>query len=463
MKKRKVFCLLSIFLIIIPSFSSAHDMILRNDGNYKRPTLNSLEDNNITLKTHVVIAVIDSGINVYHEAFRRPNLTVDPSSYIDGFPNDTAAVNLTFTGNYTSNYEADKYIWEEQLKTHTLYWFPHTNVIGISISQFLPTILIFKEYPIIDEFFHGTGVASIIAKQNPNATIVMIEAGADKLDEAFSWAVNQSWIDIITTEYAILYRPLILFSSLRQWADLPAITKRGYDEGKIIIVPSGNRPWVNPMFSPLSGPPWVICVGGAEPFCHGAALSATKNADYVSSFTQDAAFYESTTTYFSASGTSFSVPSVAGTISNIIFSIRKEVNYTHGIINNTLIFIPEQDVHITNKDIRNAINHTAVYWKTTAWSLRDWIEQSPYVNASDPYSGEPYTDFSMIFFRITSLTLPINPIAPWLQMGWGFVDNSIVNETVKVLLKKNAMPEKNSKAIQYMENRYTLRKQRWGE
>ncbi|MFH1102121.1 MAG: S8/S53 family peptidase, partial [Methanobacteriota archaeon] len=311
MKKMKIYSILILLSLLLPSLSIARDTNISSEGKHGQFPTDSLNHKNITGKPHVVIAVIDSGINVYHEVFRRPNLTIHPSVYIEEFSSTTEAINLTFHGNYSSNFEADKQIWEGYLNTQTLYWFPQTNIIGISFGQLLPEFLNIEQYPIIDEFFHGTGVASVIAKENPNATIVMVEAGSKNLEEAFLWAVNQSWIDIITTEYGMRYRPLSFLSSIIQWAKLPSITKRGYEQGKIIIVPTGNRPWINSMLSPLSGPPWVITVGGAEPYCHGASLTATKGADYVSSFTQNIAFYENTTMFYPASGTSLSVPMVA--------------------------------------------------------------------------------------------------------------------------------------------------------
>ena len=48
-----------------------------------------------------------------------------------------------------------------------------------------------------------------------------------------------------------------------------------------------------------------------------------------------------------------------------------------------------------------------------------------------------------------------------LQMGWGFVNKSIVNESVDVLLGRKEMPEKPDEAIKYMENIYHIRQKIW--
>ena len=45
-------------------------------------------------RSHVVIAVVDTGINPYHVAYRRPEYAVHPSTYIEGFPADTPALGV---------------------------------------------------------------------------------------------------------------------------------------------------------------------------------------------------------------------------------------------------------------------------------------------------------------------------------------------------------------------------------
>ncbi|MCX6666584.1 MAG: S8/S53 family peptidase [Euryarchaeota archaeon] len=428
----------------------------------QRSLENSPHQLNLTYKPHVVVAMIDSGVNIYHEVFQKPNLTQHPSTYIEGFPSDVESVNLTFGDNYSSNYEYDKDIWEHQLKQRTLYWFPHTNIIGISFGNSTFYSQEDLGYSIIDIAGHGTETTSVIEKINPNVTIVVVQVGANKVNEALSWAVNQSWIDIIDIEFGVWYKPRVLIPTTIWWTGAQAITKRGVEQGKIIVTATGNKPWINPTLSFLSGPPWVISVGGAEGYCHGVSITATKDADYVSSFTQIAAVINSTSKYYPASGTSLSIPTVVGTISSIIFKVREELNYTHGILNKTLVDIPEKGIHITNSDIRNALNYTAVYWKTTDWSFRDWITKSPWKNVVDPFTDEPLPLFIRILMRKAIRTLPVNPVAPWLQMGWGFIDASIVNDSVDVLADRKPMPEKPDGAVRYMENIYRIREKIWG-
>ncbi|RLF40680.1 MAG: hypothetical protein DRN12_04860 [Thermoplasmata archaeon] len=418
--------------------------------------------NSIDFKPHVVVAILDSGVNVYHKIFRRWNETMHPSTYIEGFPEDVQAVNLTFGNDWQSNYEEDKETWRS-LEEKKLYWFPHTNIIAISFGQSTWYRREESGDIILDDNGHGTSTSSVIAKINPNVTILMVETGANKLKEALSWAVNQSWIDVIDIEFGVWYKPRLFFWITIWWKGLEEISKSGIENGKIIVTAAGNRPWINPWLSYVSGPPWVICVGGSEDYCHGISISAAKGADYISSFTQITAFYQSTLDYWPVSGTSLSVSTVAGTISSIIFKARKELNYIHGIRNAALIDLPEKGIKMTNWDLREIINHTAIYWNTSDWSLYDWIFKWPYRNATFPPTGKPFPWWFKLLLRKSTLTLPVNPFAPWLQMGWGFVNESIVNESVDILLGRKEMPEKPEGAIRYMKWIYEIRREIWNE
>ena len=451
----------SMVSILLSSSSVANIFYVDSDNaDIQFKKLDNGFDTQNSFKPHVVVAVIDSGINVYHEVFRRWNETVHPSRYIEGFPEDAKAINLTFGDDWHSNYEKDKEIWES-LQEKNLYWFPHTNIIAISFGQ---STWYGKEGPgdaILDDNGHGTSASSVIARMDPDATILMVETGGNKLKEALSWTVNQSWIDVIDIEFGVWYKPRIFFWTTVWWKGLEEITKRGVENGKIIVTGAGNRPWINPWLSYVSGPPWVLCIGGAENYCRGVSISVAKGADYLSSFTQVTAYFQSTSDYWPTSGTSLSVPTVAGTISSIILKARQELNYIHGIKNGALIDLPEKAIKITNWDIRNVINHTAVYWNASDWSFYDWIFKWPYRNATFPPTGEPFPWWFKLLLRKSTLTVPVNPVAPWLQMGWGFVNESIVDETVDVLLGEKEMPDKPPAAVSYMEKIYHTRQKIW--
>jgi hypothetical protein len=122
-------------------------------------------------KSHVVIAVVDTGINPYHVAYRRPEYTIHPSRYIEGFPQDTPAIGLSFgAGDYAAARAADDGPAWSQVAERKLYWIPGTNIIGAySVSDYVPSEppadapAGLPTRPILDDDGHGTGTTSVAA------------------------------------------------------------------------------------------------------------------------------------------------------------------------------------------------------------------------------------------------------------------------------------------------------------
>jgi hypothetical protein len=163
-------------------------------------------------RSHVVIAVVDTGVNPYHAAYRRPEYAVHPSTYIDGFPADTPALGLNLA---EPDYVAarggdDGPVWS-QVAEKKLYWIPGTNIIGAySVADYegtppggLPS------RPVIDDDGHGSGTTSVSGGgglssrgapfgSNPDALIVSLEGLGD---EGVKWASEQPWIDFISGSY----------------------------------------------------------------------------------------------------------------------------------------------------------------------------------------------------------------------------------------------------------------------
>jgi hypothetical protein len=84
-----------------------------------------------------VVALIDRGINPYHEAFRddSPLAHVHPSTYIEGFPEDAEALNLTLEADsYAAALEADREVWAN-VSDGELYWIPGTRIVARSRSR----------------------------------------------------------------------------------------------------------------------------------------------------------------------------------------------------------------------------------------------------------------------------------------------------------------------------------------
>lgn len=161
-----------------------------------------------------VMAFIDSGINPYHVAFRdsSPLAHVHPVNYIEGFPADAIALEITLDApTYKEAVARDCELWR-QVVPGRLYWFPGTRIIGaISFSPVTRLSCHAPNVKILDTEGHGTMVASrgasgqyggcrncrIVAVQFPLLVdAVNRELSAASARAALNWTTqNASWID----------------------------------------------------------------------------------------------------------------------------------------------------------------------------------------------------------------------------------------------------------------------------
>lgn len=188
-------------------------------------------DQAATPEPQVVIAHIDAGINPYSPAFRdRSALAhVHPSKYIPGYPADVPALRLSLDApDWETAFGRDKKIWDELLAQWNdgelagqMFWVPGTRIVaairlspggtycppvaGVEPAPNLAAAATCTDYPILDDFGHGTMTASRMAgegsSQCPTCRIVSIEGlGAD----ASGWAAEQGWIDVQTNSWGSL-------------------------------------------------------------------------------------------------------------------------------------------------------------------------------------------------------------------------------------------------------------------
>lgn len=234
-------------------------------------------------KPFVVIALTDTGINPYHQDFRAPEFTHHPSAYIEGYPADAPALDVSLDVADEQGYEAavsaDGALWDS-VSSRKLYWFPGTRVIG-GYSYATD-----GAERVLDDNGHGTGTASVSAGRwygsNPNALIVSVESLGDG---PLNWAASQPWIDIVTnswgpslagfstgnvnaTREATRRGQSILFSagngmantnSSTVWAPVEDLT--GVEDPCDCKVPNSNLTYT----SHNKGPSWIMSVGAASP------------------------------------------------------------------------------------------------------------------------------------------------------------------------------------------------------
>lgn len=157
-------------------------------------------------KPHVVIAVVDTGINPYHSEFAERYEYADPSEYIVGYPDDVIPLKLSefkARGSAANRDKADEALWKAT-KPNTLYRVEGTKIVGlINFAGLLPGS------------GHGTMTASrasgnTISVGGPAARLVMVSPFSI---EAIEWAASQDWIDMISVSSGLTTGTLVPLSS----------------------------------------------------------------------------------------------------------------------------------------------------------------------------------------------------------------------------------------------------------
>ena len=169
-----------------------------------------------------VIAIIDTGINPYHETFRdnSPRAFQHPSTYIPGYPADAEALPLSLGADYWHAVDMDCDRWNSVVD-EKLYWIPGTRIvgaIGFDTPGFLDCEADKPSAPglILDGAGHGTMTASRAASKDygacPECLIVAVQSpmlaefGQIREIAAIEWAAaNASWIDAQSNSWGPIY------------------------------------------------------------------------------------------------------------------------------------------------------------------------------------------------------------------------------------------------------------------
>lgn len=369
----------------------------------------------VPFSPHVVVGVPDSGFNVYHDVYSRPEATVHPCKYVRGYPCDIPALHLSLDADsWEEAFAADKAIWQS-VRPGDRYWIPGTNIIGavcdtpyVGSTAGSTDPLADPDLCIIgDTSSHGTGTSSSVLSENPDALLIVVEGnsgGADYLTDGFYPVdvVNYSWGAAVP-----LFAPVLLAQDFQ-----PMFVAASGNEGAFPVVLDTQKAHTS-----------VITVGAAD----GATrtepgYSGFKTMDFVSEYCRPAAHSEELHGEDEYCGTSFASPTFAGALSRLVLEVRRASGYD-GTVRNGMI---DPVLGISKSAVREALNHTASY---------------------DPQSP----------FPAGSEGVPLLAAAPFYQWGWGYVARNEVPAALACLLQGDC-PTKDAATVAYMEALWELRK-----
>ncbi|MDG1532946.1 MAG: S8/S53 family peptidase [Candidatus Thalassarchaeaceae archaeon] len=397
-------------LILIITSASISGCLWNNKESIEEPILN--EDD---FREFTVVAPIDTGINVYHDHFR-VNETL-PEWILNSF-GVTMTCNLTFEGTWDERYEADKETCWDLITSEDIVYFPGTRIIGATPDDD-------TEIPILDDPSdgHGTAVTGAVLNANPEAIIFFVEGFSDA---AVLAAANQPLVDIITTSFGPIGS--IPVPGIEDATKVAVVEK-----GKLHTGASDNTP--SPAIQDsTAGPPWSIGISGyAEEEDDQKETMSGSYPDAAADWTQVLPNHDDIDGYHQTSGTSFATPRTAGLISKVIQTLRLEFgDNSSGAESDTRqgLLVNGSNFSLTNDEIRNALNISAWYPSSSTW---------------DPTTG----------------TLPISPVAPCTQVGWGVVNESNVQPMIEHLNGTNQMPDRPFDVVQCMETNQAIREAYW--
>ena len=363
-----------------------------------------------------VVAPIDTGINVYHTHFAMNESY--PQWLLDGL-GVTMWCNLTQVGSWEERYESDRATCWDNITSQDIVWFVGTRIIGTTPDDE-------TDIPILDDPSdgHGTAVTGSVLDANPDAVIFFVEGFSDA---AVLAAANQPLVDIISTSFGPI-------GSIPVPGIEDATKVAVVQNGKIHTGASDNTPSPAVQDS-TAGPPWSIGISGyAEEDDDQKETMSGSYPDIAADWTQLLPNHDDIDGYHVTSGTSFATPRTAGILSEVLETLRGTgMDYGSGASEERGGFLVNSTnslQSITNSDLREALNLSAWYPSFSTWN---------------PTTG----------------TLPISPVAPCTQVGWGVVNMSNIEPIINHLDGTSEMPQRPADVVACMDANQQIREAYW--
>ena len=423
LRRKRVVPVILIVLLLVSLVAGAMSLL---DGNETSASMVDGQPPSTEWRPYTVVAPIDTGINVYHDHFRTDE--VYPAWLLEGLGVSKTCV-PTFEGTWEERYQADKETCWDTITTSDIVYFKGTKIIGTSPDGG-------TDIHILDDPSdgHGTAVTGAVLDANPDAVIFFVEGFST---EAVLAAGNQPLVDIVTTSFGAI-------GSL----PVPGIETGTYEtvvvNNKIHTGAADNTP--SPAVQDATaGPPWSIGIAGyAEEGDDQKETMSGSYPDIAADWTQVLPNHDDVDGYHETSGTSFATPRTAGILSFVLENLRMETgDFGSGASSENLGGMLVQGVwpdghpnagseaDISNSVVRNALNLSAWYPSFSTW---------------DPTAG----------------TMPISPVAPCTQVGWGVVNMSNIQPIIEHLNGTQTMPERPGDVELCMQANQEAREAYWG-
>ena len=423
LRRRRVLSFALVALLLVSLIAGVATLM---DGDQETTAMVDGQPPSTEWRPYSVVAPIDTGINVYHDHFRTEE--VYPDWLLEGL-GVTKTCEPTFEGTWEERYQADKETCWDTITTADIVYFKGTKIIGTSPDGG-------TDIHILDDPSdgHGTAVTGAVLDANPDAVIFFVEGFST---EAVLAAGNQPLVDIVTTSFGAI-------GSL----PVPGIETGTYQtvvvNNKIHTGAADNTP--SPAVQDATaGPPWSIGIAGyAEEGDDQKETMSGSYPDIAADWTQVLPNHDDVDGYHETSGTSFATPRTAGILSFILEHLRMETaDFGSGASSENRSGMLVQGVwpdghpnagaeaDISNSVVRNALNLSAWYPSFSTW---------------DPTAG----------------TMPISPVAPCTQVGWGVVNMSNIQPMIEHLNGTQTMPDRPGDVELCMQINQEAREAYWG-
>lgn len=377
----------------------------------------------------VVVADVSAGVNVYHEAFRRPSWTHHPSDVIRGFPSDAPALELTFGDDYEANLAADADAWANY-QLDRIHWIPGTNLLVWTIEEY-DTIASGHGHP-----FHGSATAGAVNDGCNECYILVVQHSNNWDGSALRELAQLPWVDFVQS--TVFHGGTAFPGGSRNHA---RASLELHTNGSLYFAPSGNQV-VNGMLNGFmltdwSWPAWVVNVGGAHERCGAAELTSGQYPEFTNDYVQFLPSAGTTTGTQPTAGTSFSTPLSAGRFGKALWLIRQELGYGEGgrWSGEPQTGFGLEDGVLTAEEMREAFAAAAFYFAPTDY-------QNP--------GG----------CLVLNAPAPISP-TPWIQQGWGHIGTGTSEVVADAILGRGELPTKGPEVHAWMEALMTARELRY--